>query len=382
MTQSAQQTDFLAVALAARSRGFSWVTPVQDKRGVLHGWHKRNLTSTESELRAIAADFPHHNVGIVSRRGVGNLFFLDIDKPGVLERMERETGRALPDTYITHTRPKSKPWKMHVYFTQTAYSVSQFTKQVYAGEYDLKGMGGPGYVVAENCVREGEQIEGNGKSVLPIPDWLVNWLRSDSQKLLALQREEQKTMAATKRHELKEAYAAIAEHELEMKAKQNLLVLKGYRTKFLKSRAGSLASLGVNREDRETVLRSLCREYCEDGRAYVESPEGQKAIHAIAFDRGLQVGFAPPAYTRRTHPVNQDTAAKPILISASANYVKNQQLLDICCEFPNAIEAAEAYRLLQLDSRIKADNHKLQRIMHRAGFVAKGRTWIRQVRGE
>ena len=44
-------------------------------------------------------------------------------------------------------------------------------KQVFAGDYDLKGMGG-GQVVAEGCVRRdtGEVRIGNGQHVITIPD--------------------------------------------------------------------------------------------------------------------------------------------------------------------------------------------------------------------
>ena len=135
-------TDFLSVARAARARGFTWVVPVDDKAPLRRAWLKFNVTRTETELNLMAAEFSHGDVGIVLRGHAGSVFVWDIDKEGVTERMQRETGESLPETYIVQSRPETAPYKRHVYFRQTEYFASQFQKQVNAGDYDLKGMGG------------------------------------------------------------------------------------------------------------------------------------------------------------------------------------------------------------------------------------------------
>jgi hypothetical protein len=98
-------TDFLSVALAARARGFTWIVPVDDKAPLRRSWLKYNVTRTQTELNLMAAEFSHRDVGIVLRGHAGSIFVWDIDKEGVTERMEQETGQTLPETYVVQSRP-------------------------------------------------------------------------------------------------------------------------------------------------------------------------------------------------------------------------------------------------------------------------------------
>src|SRR5207247_2248038 len=139
--------------------------------------------------------YPNHNVGIVGTRGAGNLVFLDIDSDGVVERIEQQTGRTMPATYVVQSRPQSAPYKRHFYFRQTEYSVQHFTKEINVKDltktnkegkpstlYDLKGCGGGGFVVAAWSIREnGERYTAIDEAtpVVPIPDWLVDWIAAD-----------------------------------------------------------------------------------------------------------------------------------------------------------------------------------------------------------
>ena len=143
-------------------------------------------------------EHPDDKVGVFLIRGVGLPFVWDIDADGVLERMERETGRTLPRTRIVQSRPKSKPYKKHVYLIQTEYSLRMFgskNKNVqivsengkFETIYDLKGIGGAAQVVAEGSVREDGSDEKYAAmdadaEIVPIPDWLVDWLVEDARK--------------------------------------------------------------------------------------------------------------------------------------------------------------------------------------------------------
>ena len=71
-------------------------------------------------------DIPHHNVGVVGKRGVGRHCFLDVDAPGVVERIEKETQHEKPQGYRVKSSPTSKPYKTHFYFKQTQYSFEKF----------------------------------------------------------------------------------------------------------------------------------------------------------------------------------------------------------------------------------------------------------------
>jgi len=96
--------DFFTVAMAARNRGFA-VTPLRDTRPFLHAWNRHPLT-TETEIRTAAKEYPTCDVGLVMKRGVGEPFAIDIDSPGVIERLERETHMTLPATYTVLSRPR------------------------------------------------------------------------------------------------------------------------------------------------------------------------------------------------------------------------------------------------------------------------------------
>jgi hypothetical protein len=151
------------------------------------------IPKTPEALALMAAVYPDANAGIRSRREEGALLIIDCDEAGVTDRIERETGRALPTTYTTLTRPQSAPWKMHILFMSTAHSVNAIRKQVtdvtrICG-YDLKGCGGYGHVALEGCVRDGETvIAQHDVPIAPVPDWLVNWLVADIAKGRATKR--------------------------------------------------------------------------------------------------------------------------------------------------------------------------------------------------
>src|SRR4029077_2763500 len=126
VSQMTAQPDFLAVALAARDRGFTWIVPVDDKAPLRRSWLKYNVTRTLTELNLMAAEFPYRDVGIVLKGHAGSIFVWDIDKEGVTERMKLETGVSLPETYVVQSRPETAPYKRHVYFRQTEYFASAF----------------------------------------------------------------------------------------------------------------------------------------------------------------------------------------------------------------------------------------------------------------
>jgi hypothetical protein len=81
--------DFVAIATPLVERGFR-VTPVhpETKMGVMKNWQNFQLTTIE-DVRKYAKYFLHHNVGVVGKRGVDRHCFLDVDAPGVVERIKR-----------------------------------------------------------------------------------------------------------------------------------------------------------------------------------------------------------------------------------------------------------------------------------------------------
>jgi hypothetical protein len=352
------QTNFLTVALAARGRGFTWIVPVDDKAPLRRSWLKFNVTMTVTELNLMAAEFVHRDVGIVLKGHAGSIFVWDIDKDGVTDRMERETGRCLPETYVVQSRPETAPYKRHVYFRQTEYFASKFQKQVNAGDYDLKGFGG-GQVVAEGCARKdtGEIRKGNGLSVCDIPDWLADWLKNDSRVLVA-------AIIAKKR----EAAKAIA------KLRNGELVPTGQRTLFLTNLASRLFENRVSRNFILEIVTQQCRELCENGAAWAASLAGRKKLRSIANDATFRQKRVNPVYLRPPR-----SSGSKLIEGADARRVREtaERVLKIN-NFPDSISATEVYRRLGLDKNSRAAQCQVSRDMKSARYSAKrvNRQWV------
>jgi hypothetical protein len=359
--QVPKKPDFLAVALAARDRGFTWIVPVDDKAPLRRKWLKFNVTRTLTELNLMAADFPHRDVGIVLKGHAGTIFVWDIDKEGVTERMEQETGHTLPQTYVVQSRPETAPYKRHVYLRQTEYFASAFQKQVNAGDYDLKGFGG-GQVVAEGCVRKdtGEVRVGNGLPVCDIPAWLTDWLKKDSDVLVAgiraKQREDAKALTRLRIGDL---------------------VPTGNRTLFLTNLASRLFE---NRLSRRLILEAVteqCREFCEDGVAWAASSVGKKKLRTLANDatfRHKRVKRVNPVYLRppKSNGLKLTEGADARRVRQTAERVA------FIVRFPDSIPAVEVYRRLGLDKDSRAAQCQVSRNLKSAGFAARrvNRQWV------
>jgi hypothetical protein len=67
----------------------------------MRNWQNHQATTPEEVLKH-AKYYPHHNVGVVGKRGIGRHMFLDIDAEGVVERIEQETGEKMPKTYVVY----------------------------------------------------------------------------------------------------------------------------------------------------------------------------------------------------------------------------------------------------------------------------------------
>jgi hypothetical protein len=343
-------TDFLTVALAARSRGFTWVAPVDDKAVCRKAWLRFNITKTETDLRLMAAEFPRHEVGIVLKGHAGSIFVWDIDKAGVLDRMKRD-GIEVPATYIVQSRPKTAPHKMHVYFKQTPYFASLFPRQVNAGDYDLKGMGG-GQIVAEGCVRKdtGEVRAGNGLPICDVPDAIADWLKKDSAPLVA-------ELRAKQRKATQDLAASTA------------IVIRTKRTLFLKNVASRLFEQGLSRGLILAAITERCRDECQGGIAWAKSAEGQRKLKAIANDASFRRKRTNPVYTA-DHPQNRPSTF-PIITKVETHDPRRQRKVLLVAEvnrLPNPVTATEAYRLLGLDSSNRAGQHRLARAMGAGGF--------------
>jgi hypothetical protein len=355
---------FLTVALAARARGFA-VTPLRTKRPFIHAWNRQPLT-TETEIRTAAKEYPECDVGLVLRRKLGEPFAIDIDSPGVIERMKRETQMTMPETYTVLSRPATAPHKRHIFFRHTQYSCSVFGKNVNAGEYDLIGTGVRALqVVSEGCVRRdtGETRTGNGLPIADCPDWLADWLVSDSRRL----RNERASEARRRRGEARVILEQVAGEEAAELRRRTGYSKHGRedRYRYLVSKARTLSNAGMAKD---RLLSELLFQYVADyGDVRDDDPNGwpllllKEKIQSIISNPDLKRGNPPPIRPRISTG----------LVIKRAPESSWQRRVKIARDFSETMTSREVYDRLGLDRKNARDKKVASRVMKAVGFEAR-----------
>ncbi len=398
-----EETPYFKIASRQIARGFS-VAPVHpnEKHGVLWNQYSHPAT-TLSEVIQHAKDYPNYNVAISSHRGVGKLFFWDVDSAGVVEQVEAETGQIIPATFTVQSRPESAPYKQHRYLRSTPYSFERFggwkSKEVnvkdlnetngegkHPTKYDLKGIGRGGYVVSEGSRHPNGEIYTimNDSPIIDVPDWLVDWFITDIGKYrhdAAVERERNKKILAEAPNRVPDPNDATKVMPEKVDA-------------FLKSRCGDLAIRGTRRDDIVLILKHQLQDHTS------LSKEGQKnyyhRIHDLAFDPNLKigVGVAWSSLWEKNHEKNHTilgtttTTVKPNG-GMIMEYNSQQQLITKALRrFPDEISVEDAYLRLNneldlgLTTKNSRQNDNLRAARKAAGFVAKNRKgcwwWLRQ----
>lgn len=401
MTPKPVKPDFLSIALPLIKRGFR-ITPVnpETKAGCLNNLYS---TTDEAEVLKFAQSYPDHNVGVVSKRGVGRLMFFD-DDSGIVARIEEETGEKIPKTYRVQTRPDTNPKKQHFYFRQTEYSFKRFAVfadggnpwksknvnrrdttrfelsrsglQIHPTAYDLKCIGGVNLVVAAGSLRA---PDANGRiekytcvdedEPVDIPNRLVDWFIKD---IRAYHKETDKEKEAkfTERIARPKDSKVIADEDIY---------------DFLRWRAHDLVGQGLVAEGLENALTYLARMDGESGEAFVSSEHGKKMIHNIAFSdwkRGVATWF----YRARELKSEVQEGGHIMIYKETTK----QEVLDgIIKSFPDKIYAVEA--LEKIAAGLAEEDYTFDNITDRGmvylarkrtGFTLEGhRYWVRTKTG-
>jgi hypothetical protein len=289
-------TKFQTIALPLVRRGFL-VTPVRPdaKAGAAGAWNRWQFRTPEDVLTKYVSKYADCNAGVVGMRGKGNMVFLDNDGgvPGdIISR--------LPKTYTVATRPDST--HQHFYFTQTNYSLTKFANaknlnikdvtqvvdaprggKMYKTLFDVKGIGGPALVVAAGSTKpNGDRYTViSDCPVTEIPDWLVDWILAQAKNY-----ERAKSRVATKNKLAKRRAAKIPPEEREVL--RNLGLSDGFdifpadRLSFTRSRAFTLAGIGVTGETMVTMLATEIERYVEGRKEYLTLPHAMDSIRGIA----------------------------------------------------------------------------------------------------
>jgi len=368
-----KKANFVEIAGPLVRRGFR-VTPVhpESKMGVMRNWQNWQLTSEAEVIDFIrrCPRYAHYNVGVVGKRGIGRLCILDLDANGERERIERETGKELPPGYRVLSRPDTKLWKAHHYFLQTEYSFKSFGKfdsknisvhdltsvddrGLHPVLFDVKGIGGGGFVVGAGSVRDNGEVYRcvDDGPVPDLPDWLVDWLIADNRKYRA---------GCAQERRAKHAAIAAARKQLtpqqraEMRRKNlpaGFDVMESDIYSFLRKNAGDLAYRGLDPEAIEFALINLTKKFCVGGAAYVETEAGKERIHKTAFDPTLKFGDHEFFYLSKEL---DDYSSQDGLVLSVPGPSRHQAMIKIMKSFPNSISSDEAYSRLE-DELLSAD---------------------------
>jgi hypothetical protein len=166
----------LALPLAARGIPVIPVNPFA-KDCYLPGGEERGTTDTDRIL-AWDRENPSYNVGCLGTQD--GITVLDCDIPGLMTRIELETGHKLPSTFTVKSAGKGCA---HLYFKQTDVSRRLGNKKG-DGLFDLRGHNhyvvGPGsqLKLADGSVKE--YRIWRDAPIAPFPDWLEEWIIKNS----------------------------------------------------------------------------------------------------------------------------------------------------------------------------------------------------------
>src|SRR5438094_6680321 len=375
--------DLFSLATAQLNRGFKYLTPLQPstKRPAIKGYNKRAPTTLE-DIRKWADKFPDYGCGVVCRRGIGTSLVFDCDSKGLIEQIESETGEEFPKTYVVASR-LSVPYKRHQVFTQTEYSCKHLPRTINArnvhGRYDVKVNG---QAVAAGTIHEKTGLaytvvnEVPGFPIgIPIPDWLVDWLRMDRQRckdepwLYPKKKEpetvETETNETAVQMPLVSSERRFIQHGLGPKAEK---VPQGYRYNQLCSLAGTMISRGIPRRGIEDALYAFAEDECEGLRTYAK--EHKKEIHRIAYSNTLRFGGAWIGGKKDGHIVFELQAV-----------TRHQLLLECARSFPNGLSAVERYERFTkalegsgytLDKQLAGGREEIRRGREGLGFLSDG----------
>jgi hypothetical protein len=352
-----KESRYFSIAMPMLEKGYTvWpVKPEPEKTGE-YGWNTLAYYADEVVHRCLAGKYPNHNAAVVSKRGVGHLMFLDIDSAGVLERIEEETGQKLAGiTFSVCSRPQSAPYKRHFYFRQTAYSVSKWrtennvrdtTKWIqdkngnpsHPSLFDIKGIGGGGYVVAPGSVRaNGERYTViDDLPVIEAPDWLVDWLARETTSWNSARRKEQ----------VKHVEQVASLSKSEQSALQKARNPSGFKYpvseiyEFMNWRAAILASNAVSKKN---IARQITEEINRDfagGKEFTASEHGRAKIRGMVASKKLGTLHWDWVGTKR----------KTILwdgLKFTVPQTRQSLMVAAMGKFPKSVTATDGYQRLQ-----------------------------------
>ena len=252
--------NFLERALYTASKGVPVIRLGPRSKAAVDAGFPELATTNFETLQQWNQISPEANCGAVAHARIGGYWMFEVDSSEALDRLEKETGQTIPNTY----RVRSRPGRGHYYWKQTAASIAMGNlSQGFVKGGDWSARVDNQYVVAAYSINPHSQKEYTPLCEDPIveaPDWLVAWCIS------------QKTSGPKV-------------EELEIKRDVAGLVPHGSIHSYMLHEAGVLRARGLGAEAIDVALMELVHKNCvppiddslvhQMARSICNFPEGQ-----------------------------------------------------------------------------------------------------------
>jgi hypothetical protein len=283
-------TSFKQKVMTVVSKGVP-VTPVDPsgdgKKAFLPDW-PMSATTDITKIDEWNKMYEGYNYGSVATGKPDGIWFLELDSPDVLVRIQKETGHDLVEEVQTFM-VRSRIGRGHLYFKNNAASLSMGNlSQTFVKNGDFSGRVFNAYVVGPGSRRvvDGKEIFYEvvaNNPIIEAPQWLIDWL--SAQKV-------QKTSKAG-----------------ELPRDANNLIQHGFIHGFLVTTAGRLRNLGLGGETLEKALLDIAHLQCAP-------PLDDAKIRQVAFSfEKYERGSVTDIILNQKPDVIQPAVAAPVDIS-------------------------------------------------------------------
>jgi hypothetical protein len=152
----------------------------RSKIAFLQGWE--SLASTDpTKIEQWDQEYVDANAACVAYARPEGIWIFEVDKPGLLDEIEKETGQTIPETFTI----RSSPGKGHLYLRQNEKSIAMGNRQ---GKNENGKESWSARVDNRYCVAPGSFHPNTGKKyevlrdvpIIEAPDWLIQWCVSQS----------------------------------------------------------------------------------------------------------------------------------------------------------------------------------------------------------
>jgi hypothetical protein len=217
------------------------MTPVRagTKRAFLPDF-PTTATTDLAQITAWDAQYSDCNAACVARAEVGGVWFMEVDSPDVVPRLEKQTGQTIPNTF----KVRSRPGRGHFYFRHTPRSMQMGNiSQTYVIGQDWSVRTNREYVVAPGSIHPDTKQPYTALNwdiaIAEAPDWLIDWLLAQKIK--------KATPTAT----------------VDSVRNERGKIAHGGIHGYMLSEAGRLRNLGLGEEAIRVALRELVEKNCE-----------------------------------------------------------------------------------------------------------------------